>query len=285
MGDPGLTAIRFLLYAALGVSFGLLLFPQHALQAGLRGKTARRARLLLVLLAATGLLASLAGVGVLAGGMLGLPPLQISPDDIATILSLPGLGTSIVVRIAALVLLLALLLLAPGFRRTMILLSAVALASLAWAGHGASGGSLHLAATILHLLAAGAWLGAIAGYLLLVRHADRDELAAALGRFASTGSIIVALLAASGAANALMIAGWPLPAGFLLSQWTMLLGLKLALFTGMMGFAALHRFRRVPDLAAGATVRSLRVSLAAEFILGCGVLAVVAILGQVSPGA
>ena len=285
MGDPGLTAVRFLLYAALGLSFGLLLFPVHALPAGLRDRAVRQARPLLVILAATGLLASLAGLAVLAGGMLGLPASQIGADEIATILALPGLGTSIVVRIAALVLLLALLLVAPGLRRTMMVLAGVALASLAWAGHGASGGAIHLAATVLHLLAAGLWLGAIAGYLLMMRYAGRDELAAALGRFAGTGGVIVGLLLVSGAVNALMIAGWPLPAGFLGSPWTMLLALKLALFAGMMGLAALHRFRLVPAVAADAPVNSLRFSLATELVLGCGVLALVAILGQISPAA
>ncbi len=86
-------------------------------------------------------------------------------------------------------------------------------------------------------------------------------------------------------ANALMIAGWPLPAGFLGFSWTMLLALKLALFAGMMGLAALHRFRLVPAVAAGAPVNSLRFSLATELVLGCGVLALVAILGQISPAA
>ena len=285
MGDPGLTAVRFLLYAALGLSFGLLLFPMHALPAGSRDRAVRRARPLLVLLAATGLLASLAGLAVLAGGMLGLPLSQVGLDKIATILALPGLGTSIVVRIAALALLVALLLLAPGRRWMMALSAGVALSSLAWAGHGASGGRLHLAATVLHLLAAGLWLGAIAGYLLMMRYAGRDELAAALGRFAGTGGVIVGLLLVSGAVNALMIAGWPLPAGFLGSPWTMLLALKLALFAGMMGLAALHRFRLVPALAAGERVNSLRFSLATELALGCGVLILVSILGQVSPAA
>ncbi|TPE62612.1 copper homeostasis membrane protein CopD [Sandaracinobacter neustonicus] len=285
MGDPGLTAVRFLLYAALGLSFGLLLFPMHALPAGSRDRAVRRARPLLVLLAATGLLASLAGLAVLAGGMLGLPLSQVGLDEIATILALPGLGTSIVVRIAALALLVALLLLAPGRRWMMALSAGVALSSLAWAGHGASGGRLHLAATVLHLLAAGLWLGAIAGYLLMMRYAGRDELAAALGRFAGTGGVIVGLLLVSGAVNALMIAGWPLPAGFLGSPWTMLLALKLALFAGMMGLAALHRFRLVPALAAGERVNSLRFSLATELALGCGVLILVSILGQVSPAA
>ena len=285
MGDPGLTAVRFLLYAALGLSFGLLLFPMHALPAGSRDRAVRRARPLLVLLAATGLLASLAGLAVLAGGMLGLPLSQVGLDEIATILALPGLGTSIVVRIAALALLVALLLLAPGRRWMMALSAGVALSSLAWAGHGASGGRLHLAATVLHLLAAGLWLGAIAGYLLMMRCAGRDELAAALGRFVGTGGVIVGLLLVSGAVNALMIAGWPLPAGFLGSPWTMLLALKLALFAGMMGLAALHRFRLVPALAAGERVNSLRFSLATELALGCGVLILVSILGQVSPAA
>ncbi|KAK0338878.1 hypothetical protein LTR94_036782, partial [Friedmanniomyces endolithicus] len=60
--------------------------------------------------------------------------------------------------------------------------AAAALATLAWNGHGAasegSTGWLHLTADILHLLAAGLWVGALFGLLLLMaRRAEEIDAA------------------------------------------------------------------------------------------------------------
>src|SRR3546814_15811165 len=51
------------------------------------------------------------------------------------------------------------------------------LSSLAWSGHGAAteggAGMVHLGADILHLLAAGAWVGALAALLLMASQIGR----------------------------------------------------------------------------------------------------------------
>src|SRR5689334_9615168 len=56
-----------------------------------------------------------------------------------------------------------------------LLLAALMLASLAWAGHGAAtpgaSGDLHLAADILHLLGAGLWLGTLPPLVLVLAEA------------------------------------------------------------------------------------------------------------------
>ena len=53
------------------------------------------------------------------------------------------------------------------------------LASLAWAGHGGATpgrpGDLHLAADMLHLLAAGAWLGTLIPLALLLAETRRSR--------------------------------------------------------------------------------------------------------------
>ena len=79
-------------------------------------------------------------------------------------------------------------------------LGAVALASFAWSGHGADGegaaGLFKLAADVLHLLAAGVWLGALAALLLLVLSVRRAQAAAlqalygALEGFSGVGSLV-----------------------------------------------------------------------------------------------
>ena len=62
---------------------------------------------------------------------------------------------------------------------TALLLAAAMLASLAWAGHGAStpgpAGDLHLAADLCHLLAAGLWLGTLLPLVLLLAEGRRTR--------------------------------------------------------------------------------------------------------------
>ena len=60
-----------------------------------------------------------------------------------------------------------------------VLVAAAYLASLAWAGHAAAGqasGLVQLLSDVVHLLAAGAWLGALPGLVFLL-----EPLAAARG--------------------------------------------------------------------------------------------------------
>jgi len=60
---------------------------------------------------------------------------------------------------------------------TALLFAAAMLASLAWAGHGTAtpgpSGDLHLAADVLHLLAAGLWLGTLPPLILFLAEARR----------------------------------------------------------------------------------------------------------------
>src|SRR3546814_20881518 len=58
-------------------------------------------------------------------------------------------------------------------RLTMTVFGAIALATLAWTGHGAIDEGnrryMHFASDIFHLLAAGGWMGALAAFALLLR--------------------------------------------------------------------------------------------------------------------
>src|SRR5690606_34466444 len=85
--------------------------------------------------------------------------------------------------------------------RQVIVLAAGALASLAWNGHAAGGegvsGILRLVAGIGHLLAAGGWIGAIAGLLMLLvaQHAQSNASVHLLWRtlhsFSRPGTVFV----------------------------------------------------------------------------------------------
>jgi putative copper resistance protein D len=175
----------------------------------------------------------------------------------------------------------------------------IALASLAWSGHGAmdegSRRYWHFTADILHLLVAGAWLGALLaiGLMAQIRALQTEVhirlLARAVKRFELVGALIVAIITVTGVVNYLFIVG-PQLDGVLLSHYGMLLAIKVLLFAGMLVLAALNRFQLGPLLertlregqhrmAVHALRRSVLVKMAAAVLI----VAVVAWLGTLSP--
>ena len=65
----------------------------------------------------------------------------------------------------------------------MLALSAIYAGALAWAGHAAADvteGDVEILADVVHVLAAGAWLGALPGFVFLLRRTEvaRDALSA-----------------------------------------------------------------------------------------------------------
>ena len=250
--------------------------------------------MLLAALAALALSATGFGLLVLASRMFGIPLSQLDVDTIMTILELPGLGFALGLRVVALIILLVALARGPLSFRTMLAAQAVALATLAWAGHAAAAdgwtGWLHLGSTIMHLWAAGLWMGAIVAFLLLAKLAARGrdgaklQLSDALGRFYRTGTLIVALLVASGVLNILLITGLPPERAALTSQWGLLMAAKLTAFAGMLGLAALNRFRLAPALnRSDGETASVRRSLGFELALAFLILGLVAMIGLLSP--
>ncbi len=155
----------------------------------------------------------------------------------------------------------------------------------------------HLIADIVHLLAAGAWIGALAALgALLCRPASAmsgDHLRLthrALEGFSLIGTVIVALIVVSGLVNSWILVG---PA-HLLSMGTMLYGqllvAKLALFGIMLGLAAANRFRLTPAFSLAIkgggtlpTIGQLRLSVICETIAALAILGLVAWLGTLEP--
>ena len=97
-----------------------------------------------------------------------------------TVLNRTRFGQIWVLRFVLATILAGLLVIPQGWRGWLwrgggLALSAAVLASLAWAGHGGATpgqpGNLHLAADMLHLLAAGAWVGSLIPLALLLAEA------------------------------------------------------------------------------------------------------------------
>ncbi|MCW4463559.1 copper homeostasis membrane protein CopD [Sphingomonas sp. BT-65] len=304
--DAVAVALRFGLYLDLTALFGIAAFGLYGLRGDERRSGAAIAfRPLLGGTALLGLLLSAAGLAVLAAAMAGVPLTAVDSASIAMIVEETAVGTAWIVRMAALALVLASVLVCG--RRPVLMLSsaglggAIALASLAWGGHAAmregATGAVHLGADILHLLAAGIWIGALAALLLLLfRRSDRmtaDHLRLshrALDGFATIGTIVVATLVVTGTVNLLLVVGLGQLAGLLGSLYGQLLLLKLLAFAVMLGLAASHRFRLVPAferaLAADdhpAALGVLRKSLIVETLCAVLILALVAWFGMLEP--
>jgi putative copper resistance protein D len=285
-------ALRLALYLVLMLLFGRLLFVRPGLPRGISLALAVVALILVVTDAASRL-----------SGVLGISPFDIDGETARWFLTGTPVGEAGLLRILALLAMLPLLAVkrpVQGLRRLALLaFSAATLASLAWNGHAAAGdglaGRLRLATGIVHLLAAGAWVGAIAALLQLalrrqsLRLRERTyELWQAAHSFAVPGTIIVALLAMTGTYTYVDLGGSiQTLTGAAHGRWLLL---KLALVGGMLGLAALHRWRLVPALASSIRrgwqprpLRSLRHSLACESVLAVLVLACVAVLGMLDP--
>ena len=288
--------IRFASFAVLMLLFGLALF----------GRDGVPLRLPSALLAVSGILLAGLELAVMAASMSGVPLAQVERASIDILLNETTVGVAIKVRLAVLALILAFVAM-PGrgvkFQRPMVsVLGGTAIATLAWSGHAAATegtlGLLHRGADILHLLAAGAWLGAIValGWHMVRagrRGAQTDELRrahGALSAFSVTGTVIVGLIVVTGVINSLML----IPPSQLLSLPASLYGrlliIKLALFLLMLALASANRFRLTPDLEAAigsasqaGAVAALRRSLAIEAGAALAILALVAWLGTLAP--
>lgn len=285
MPDASLVAARAVAYGALLLAAGL---PLYLLTTGRGIALTRRTRRALALLGVLAAIASLWWALASIAAMTALPIAQLDGATTEAVMAATPLGAVLLARFAAL----ALLLLAVALRPTpglTALPAAVALATAAWTGHAGATegvvGDVHRVGDIVHLLVAATWLGALVMLLAgALGSTPARELERRLAGFAAVGTLVVALLLLTGIGNTLLIAPWPLP---LASTWTVLLGIKIALFGVMLGFAALNRWRLTPGLAAGsgAARGHLRRSLLGETLLAFAVIAIVAALGVLDPAA
>jgi putative copper resistance protein D len=182
---------------------------------------------------------------------------------------------------------------------TVLFLAAGMLASLAWAGHGAStpgpAGDLHLAADFLHLLAAGLWLGTLPPFILFLVEVPRTGdtnwaavAATATRRYSAMAIASVAVLLTAGVINTWFLAGTvPAVVG---TEYGRLLLAKIGLFIAMLMVAAVNLLRLAPRLAASTpnvvwrTAARLQGNARIETALGFGVVAIVGVLGTLPPG-
>lgn len=147
-------------------------------------------------------------------------------------------------------------------------------------GHTAASPARPLLLPLLtaHLLLASFWFGALVPLRIVLR---RESTAIAGAALADYSRLAVWLVPAIALAGGLMLCGLADPlAAVPASGWGRLALLKLALFTALMGFAALNKQCLVPRLAAGdaSAARALRTSIACEIALILLVFAATAVM-------
>jgi putative copper resistance protein D len=244
------------------------------------------------------LLSALTLLLAVTANMAGSAAVALDPDTISAVLFDTSFG-----RVWCWHLLFAVLLigacLAPlsrGRMTAILVLSLLLLISLGWIGHAAMDQGAaklgHELNQMVHLLAAALWLGGLVPLAWFLRRARHPSCAGwislardVLPRFSHIGYAAVALLAATGAINTLLLVGsFEALVG---TAYGRLLGLKILLFSVMVVLALINRFRLLPRLRRepqpSAPITALARSVLFEQALGFAVLAVVSVLGTWPP--
>ena len=294
MIELAIVATRWLQYVGAAILCGSSLFFVYAVVGPLAQPLRRDTRRLLISGAAVLTGSSLLAIGLQASLFAGSVADGFAFPALRDVVAYMPLGKAALARsivAGAALLLLATLPVARGTWLAAGSLGVIATTSLAWMGHAAaSENSAHVAADIVHALAAAVWIGALFSFALLTRRpfgaSNLAQLHDALLRFSMLGIPLILVLALSGVMNSWYLVG---PANFneLPSHpYGQLLLLKLFAFAAMLAVAVINRYRLTPalsDQSGGAGFVQLRRSILLEGLLGAVTLGLVAWLGRLEP--
>lgn len=296
---------RFLQFASVIVVFGCGAFRLYGL--GVDSTTASADALIAfdawfwrVAIAGTivALLSALSLLLATTANMAGSAAAALDPDTISKVLFGTSFGRVWCWHLVFAILSMGICL-APRVRWRMpviLVLSLLLLFSLGWVGHAVEGQGVarlvHQINQMVHLLAAGLWLGGLVPLAWLLGRARSRSGAAWISvardvvpRFSQMGYAAVTLLAATGALNTLLLVGST--RALIGTPYGRLLGLKILLFLAMVAVALFNRVRLLPSLRqeteASATAAALARSVLCEQGLGFAILAVVSVLGTWPP--
>jgi copper resistance protein D len=252
----------------------------------------RQLNLLIWLALAVAILSGAAWLVLLASDILGAPLVDIYLHGGAwPVLFDTRFGLVWCARLA-LALLLALLILWPSTRGFQLAAALALIASPALVGHAGAtpgtAGNFHLISDMVHLLAAGAWLGGLPAFALLLWRTRRmaeptwhDFVIRVTRRFSVLGILSVGALLVSGLINSWNLLGGP--RDLVTTDYGRLIALKIALFAAMVAIATVNRFYLTPRLPEPGSLRSLQRNSLAEVCLGLCVLFFVGVLGTLPP--
>lgn len=289
--ETALAIARFLHHSAAIQLFGTAVFETwiapRGLSDGLLATTRRIAIFNAWLLALSAILWLGAESGMMGEGWSD----AVNLSTIWQVITATGFGAVWAINIViAFLAVLASYVFGPRRRAVLAVLATSALGGLAFVGHSVAqiGPMVILseASQVVHLLSSGFWFGSLLSVVLLLSHLRDSELAddadLALRRFSGLGHLAVALALASGVANSWFILhDRGLDPGSLY-QWLLLA--KVTLVGSMCIIALINRYVFMPAIPHGpeGLVR-LRDGTVAELIIGTVVIALVSVLGLLSP--
>jgi putative copper resistance protein D len=322
--DEQLILVRAIHFAATLTVAGVMIFLGYVAEPALRGEAQEGAVAAVVRVRLAWLAWISLAVAVVSGAAWLIVLAQQLSDGTVTavlrdgivhiVLTRTGFGADWMVRFG-LAALLAMLLPFGFARRTAwgrglaALIAAGLAGSLAFAGHAVASpgvaGLVHLVADILHLIAAAAWLGALAPLAMLLHAVEREITGRepdkspngatvaiareATRRFSNLGVVSVGTLVATGIVNSWMLVGDV--AGLVDTDYGRLLAVKIALFGVMVAIAAVNRLRLTPrllqadDTGTGlGALGALRRNSLIEAGIGAIILIIVGELGTLPPG-
>lgn len=290
--DAALAICRCLHDGAAMVLWGAFGFLWTLVPAGFAGAIGRRLSR-----------ARTAAIGVACATTLAALPLETAaigngwPDaldrgTVSVVLFETSVGSAWIAQAGASLLLAVTLALPAGMRLgATALASGLLLTTLALTGHAAMHegglGAAHRLNDAVHVLAGGAWLGALLPLLPLFRALDdpsgSHDAGLALRRFSTAGHLAVATVIVTGIANTMLVLGrWP-------TDWSIpyqaLLATKMFLVLGMTAVALCNRYVLVPVMShdGGGALRALRQATIVEMVLGAAVIGLVSVFGLLEP--
>jgi len=152
-----------------------------------------------------------------------------------------------------------------------------------WLGHAAQVGGGLTASEALHLLAAALWFGELVPLLLCLRALPLRDAARACRRFAWIGLPSVLVLAGTGPAQGLVLAGGA--TGLPGTPYGRVVLLKAALFVLALAFAARNGLALTPGLERRpSAARALAGSIGVEAAIGAAIVLAAGWLAQLAPG-
>ncbi len=304
MLEASLALCRFFQYAGATVLFGspLLLLYGSPLPPTATGDTLKWVKRLLCWAALAVLTATILGFIAQTSHLAGSLVLAFEPGILKAALWDMSFGKSSVVRAGFALLDFITILLLPADKRLWWIctaLGAFICISFVWMGHGAATqgniGFVHLIGDIAHILAAAAWIGALAIFSLVLTRPSPERIAqkticTSLASFSGAGTAFVTIIIASGLINSAFLVGWDIKQ-IVSTPYGQVLIAKLLLFAAMLVLAARNRLRHTPALATALqgmvppqqAMADLRRSVVVETCVSTAILALVGWLGMLEP--
>jgi putative copper resistance protein D len=289
--ETALSIARFLHYSAAIQLFGMAVFEAWIAPHGLSSSLLATSRRIAIFNAWLLLLSAVLWLAFEAGNMGNGWVDAVSPSTIWLVITATSFGPIWVINLILCGLAVVVAhVFGPRKGSALAIVATASLGALAFVGHAVaqSGVFAVLSETsqVIHLLSSGFWFGSLLSLVLVLRQI-RDprftlDTDLALRRFSGLGHAAVALALGSGLANSwFILRDSPLT---LTSTYQLLLSTKIVLVGSMCVLALINRYVFMPTIPRDDPgARRLRDGTVAELVIGTGVIAIVSVLGLMSP--